>query len=173
MNDEQIVRAVASFVIVGLLVPATLWYLGIRFAKPQLKIWGIIVGTLYVLLFGFNVAHEWFDFFPVVYQTDMYGPDHEEASVVSDITYQVNVAGSRNEMVLTPIPKYGEKPAAPLTLSSEVQSPTGQVAKGRETLHWTPLKTEFTSLEEGVHKVIVVIPKPVRKVRIAITERKK
>ena len=40
MDDDQLIRAIATFVIIGLLVPAILWYLGIRFARPQLKIWG-------------------------------------------------------------------------------------------------------------------------------------
>lgn len=182
MDDDQIVRAVISFVVVGLLAPAALWYLGIRFGKPQLKVFGVVIGATYVLVFGYNAGHEWFDWFPVVYQTDMQGPDQRtrEASIVVDGPYRVNVAGSRHQMVLTPIAKYGEQPVAPLTLGFEVRSPSGQVVtKGRETLrpskgsNWTPLKTEFTSPEDGEHKLILEIPKPVRKVRIEISERKK
>ena len=77
-----------------------------------------------------------------------------------------------------------------MTLAFEVLSPSGQVvAKGRETLapakkywtplrtdkaaKWTPLKAEFTSPEEGEHKLILEIPRPVRKVRVEIAERKK
>jgi hypothetical protein len=158
MDDDQLIRAIATFVVIALLVPAVLWYLGIRFARPQLKIWGVLIGVVYVLIFSFNLAH---DQFPVVYTTYLSGPG------VVDCTYPVNVPGSRHEMVLTPIP------TTPLTLSFEVQSPSGQiVAKGREALNGTPLKTQFTTPEEGVHKLILEIPPPARRVRIAITERK-
>jgi hypothetical protein len=182
LDNDQIIRAAISFVIVALLVPATLWYLGIRFRRPQLKVWGVIIAATYVLAFGYNVAHDWLDWFPVVYRTDMQGPDERtrEASIVVDGQYHVNAAGSRHQMVLTPISKYGEQQTAPLTLGFEVQTPSGQVvAKGRETLgpskgsNWTALKTEFVSPEEGEHKLILEIPKPVRKVRIEISERKK
>lgn len=182
MNDDQIVRAIISFAVVGLLVPAALWYLGIRLRKPQLKVWGVIIGATYVLVFGYNAGHEWFDWFPDVYQTDMQGPDQRasEATVVMEGPYHVNVAGSRHQMVLTPIAKYGEQPTAPLTLGYEVRSPSDQVlTKGRETLqpskgsNWTPVKTEFTSPEDGDHKLILEIPKPARKVRIEISERKR
>jgi hypothetical protein len=167
MDDDQLIRAIATFVIVALLVPAVLWYLGIRFSKPQLKIWGVLIGAIYVLTFSFNLAHDHFDLFPVTYRTELQGPG------VVDCTYPVNVPGSRHEMVLTPVPKYNEHPTTPLTLSFEVQSPTGQVvAKGQETLNWTPLKTQFTTPEQGEHKLILQIPVPARKVRIAITERK-
>jgi hypothetical protein len=162
MDDDQLIRAIATFVIIGLLVPAVLWYLGIRFARPQLKTWGVLIGVVYVLTFSFNLAQDHFDLFSVVYRTDLQGPG------VVDCTYPVNVPGSRHEMVLTPVPKN-----AHLTLSFEVQSPSGQVvAKGRETLNGTPLKTQFTTPEQGIHKLILEIPEPVRRVRIAITERK-
>ena len=182
MDDTQIVRAIITFVLVGMLAPAALWYLGIRLGKPQLKVFGVVIGATYLLLFGYNAAHEWLDWFPVVYQTDMQGPDQRtgEASIVVEGPYHVNVAGSRHQMVFTPIANYGEQPTAPLTLGFEVRSPSGQViTKGRETLgpskgsNWTPLKTEFISPEEGEHNLILEIPKPVRKVRIEISERKK
>ena len=192
MDDEQLIRAIATFVIVGLLVPATLWYLGIRFAKPQLKAWGVIIGVIYVAAFGFNAAHDWLDWFPVTFRTDMSGPDARARgeTVVGDAQYRVNVEGSRHEMVLTPVAKYDEQPTAAVMLSFEVRSPSGKVvAKGRETLQpkpsrwtflstskaaiWTPLKAEFISSEEGEHTVTLEIPKPVRKVRIEIAERKK
>jgi hypothetical protein len=192
MDDEQLVRAIATFIIVGLLVPAALWYLGIRFGKPQFKATGVIIGVIYVAVFGFNAAHEWLDWFPATYQTDISGPDERTRgeTVVGDAQYRVNVEGSRHEMVLTPVAKYDERPTAAVTVSFEVQSPSGVVvAKGRETLQpkpyswtilktskaatWMPLKAEFISAEEGEHKVILEIPKPVRKVRIEISERKK
>jgi len=192
MDDEQLMRAVATFVIVGLLVPAALWYLGIRFAKPQLKAWGVIIGVIFVVLFGFNAAHDWLDWFPVTYHTDLSGPDTRarEETVLVDGQYRVNVEGSRHQMVLTPVAKYDEEPRAPVMLSYEVRSPSGQVvAKGRETLQprpsgwtflrtsraatWVHLRTEFVSPEEGEHKLILQIPKPVRKVRVEIAERKK
>ena len=50
MDDDQIARAVITFVIIGVLAPATLWYLGIRLRKPQLKMWGVVIGVTYVLL---------------------------------------------------------------------------------------------------------------------------
>lgn len=192
MDDDQLVRAIVTFVILGLLVPGAFWYLGIRFGKPQLKAFGVIIGVIYVALFGFNAAHEWLDWFPVTYQTDIGGPDARTRgeTVVGDAQYRVNVEGSRHEMVLTPVAKYDDRPTAPVTVSFEVQSPSGRVvAKGRETLQpkpyswtllrtskagtWMPLKVEFISPEEGEHKVILEIPKPVRKVRIEISERKK
>src|SRR5271165_1372277 len=93
LDDDQIVRAVITFVIIGVLVPATLWYLGIRLRKPQLKMWGVVIGVMYVPLFAYNAAHEWLDWFPNVYQTDLQGPDQRTrgASVVVDGQYHVNV----------------------------------------------------------------------------------
>jgi hypothetical protein len=192
MDDQQLVRAVISFVVVGILVPATLWYLGIRFAKPQLKAWGVVVGATYILLAGYSIAQESSDLFPNVYTTYMDGPDQRTrgTSVVSDGMYHVNVAGSRHEMVLTPVAQYDEPATVPVTIAFEVQTPSGQVvAKGSQTLapgkpywtplrtdkaaKWTPLKTEFVSPEEGQHKVILEISRPVRKVRVEIAERKK
>ena len=192
MDDQQIVRAVISFFIVGFLVPATLWYCGIRFAKPQLKGFGVMIGVTYVLLAGYNISQEWLDWFPNVYTTYMDGPNQRTrgTSVVADGTYHVNVAGSRHQMVLTPVAQYNEPATVPVTIAFEVQTPSGQVvAKGTETLapgkpywtplktdkaaKWTPLKTEFISPEEGEHKLILEIPRPVRKVRVEIAERKK
>jgi hypothetical protein len=194
MDDDQIARAVITFVIIGVLAPATLWYLGIRLRKPQLKMWGVVIGVTYVLLFGYNMGQEWFDWFPNVYQTDLQGPDQRTraASIVGDAQYRVNVAGARHQMVLTPVAIYGDPAVGSVTLGFEVQSPSGQVvAKGRQTLGpskgsfwrsllrttraatWNPLKAEFVSPEEGEHKLILEIPKPVRKVRIEIAERKK
>jgi hypothetical protein len=194
LDDDQIVRAVITFVIVGVLVPATLWYLGIRLRKPQLKAGGVIIGVTFVLLFGLNLGHEWFDWFPNVYQTDLQGPGQRarEASIVVAGRYPVNVTGSRHEMVLTPVAIYGDPAVGSVTLGYEVQSPSGLVvAKGRESLGsatgfswkrllkttraatWNPLKVEFVSPEEGEHKLILEIPKPVRKVRVEIAERKK
>jgi hypothetical protein len=193
LDDDQIIRAIITFVIVAVLVPATLWYLGMRFLKPRLKALGVIIGVTYVLVSGFNVGQEWFDWFPNVYQTDMQGPDKRtrEASIVVDGRYPVNVAGSRHQMVLTPVAIYGDPAVGSVTLGFEVQTPSGQVvAKGRETLGpakgsfwrsllkttraatWIPLKAEFFSPEEGEHKLILEIPKPVRKVRVEIAERK-
>jgi hypothetical protein len=191
MDDEQLIRAVATFVIVGVLVPATLWYLGIRFAKPRLKARGVTVAVIYIAAFGFNAAHDWLDWFPDTYQTDVSGPDARSRgeTVVGDTRYRVNVEGSRHQMVLTPVAKYDDRPTAAVIVSYEVQSPSGKVvAKGRETLqpkpyHWTilrtskaatwmPLKVEFISPEEGEHRLILEIPKPVRKIRVEIAERK-
>jgi hypothetical protein len=168
MDDDQLIRAIASFVIVGLLLPSALWYSAIRFGKPRLKAFSVIIGVAYISLFAYNGVREWTDWFPLVYTTYVNGPG------LVDFTYYVNVAGSRHQMSLTPIPKFGEKSTAPVALSFEVRTPTDQVvAKGRETLNWTPLKAEFTSPEEGIHKLILEIPQPVRKVRVDITERKK
>jgi hypothetical protein len=192
MDDQQLVRAVITFVVVGFLVPATLWYFGIRFAKPQLKGFGVVIGVTYLLLAGYNIGQELFDWFPNVYTTYMDGPGQRTRgdSVAADGTYRVNVAGSRHQVVLTPVAVYGEPATVPVTIAFEVQTPSGQVvAKGMETLapgkpywtplrtdkaaKWTPMKVEFTSPEEGEHKLILQIPKPVRKVRVEIAERKK
>ena len=192
MEDDPLVRAIITFVIVGFLVPATLWYLGIRFAKPQLKGFGVVIGVTYLLLAGFNISQEWLHWFPNVYTTYMDGPNQRTRgnSVVADGMYRVNVAGSRHQMVLTPVAMYDEPAVVPVTLAFEVLTPSGQVvAKGMETLSpakkywtplrtdkaakWTPLKTEFTSPEEGEHELILEIPRPVRKVRVEVAERKK
>jgi hypothetical protein len=182
VGDDQIVRAVISFVIVGLLVPAVLWYLGIRFGKPQLKVWGVVIGVTYLLVAGYSIAQESFDLFPGTYSTYLDGPGSRtnEAIVVNDATYHVNAAGSRNEIAFTPVAKYGEPATGMVTIAYEVQSPRGVVvAKAREKLspgkgsNWALLKAEFIAPEEGVHKLILEIPRPVRKVRVEITERKK
>ena len=176
------IRAIVSFVVVGFLVPAAFWYLGIRFSRPQLKIWGILIGVTYLLVAGYSIAQESFDLFPTTYSTYLDGPSARttEASVVNDATYYVNVAGSRNEMAFIPVAKYGEPATGTVTITYQVQSPRGvMLAKGQERLgpgkgsNWAALKAEFISPEEGVHKVILEIPRPVRKVRIEITERKK
>ena len=191
MDDSQLIRAVITFAVIGVLVPATLWYLAIRLGKPQLKMWGAVIGVIYTLLFAVNAAHEWLDWFPNVYTTYVAGPNERArgASVVSDAQYHVNEAGSRHELVLTPVANYNEAAVGSVTIVFEVQSPSGRVvAKGQQTLEpaknhwtpirankaatWTPLKTEFTSPEDGDHKLIVEIPRPVRKVRVEIAERK-
>jgi hypothetical protein len=152
----------------------------------------VIIGVIFIALFCYNAAHDWLDWFPVTYRTDMSGPDARTPgnTVVVDRQYHVNVEGSRHEMVLTPVAMYDERPTAPVTIGFEVQSPSGKViAKGKETLPpkpyswtilrtskagtWVPLKREFFSPEEGEHKLILEIPKPVRKIRVEIAERKK
>ncbi len=182
MDDDVLVRAAISFVVLGILVPATLWYFAIRFGKPQLKVFAIAIVLIYTVLLVVNLGHDWLDWFPPTYHTDVYGPDKRtpDPILVTDTQYHVNVPGSRHQMVLTPVSQYGEQQTAPLTLGFEVQTPTGQVvAKGRETVppakgsNWAPIKAEFTTPEEGEHKLILEIPKPVRKVRVEITERKK
>jgi len=191
MDDSQLIHVVITFAVVGILVPATLWYLAIRLGKPQLKMWGAVIGVTYTLLFAVNAAHEWLDWFPNVYETYLAGPNQRTrgTSAVSDASYRVNEAGSRHELVLTPVANYDEPAMGPVTIVFEVHSPSGRVvAKGQQTLApaknhwtpirankaatWTPLKTEFTSPEDGDHKLIVEIPRPVRKVRVEITERK-
>jgi hypothetical protein len=192
MDDEQLIRAIATFIVVGLLVPATLWYLGLRFGKPEYQGLGLIVAAIYIAVTGYNVTHDWLDWFPVTYRADVSGPDERTRgeTVVGDTQYRVNVEGARHQMVLTPVAKYDDRPTAAVSVSYEVQSPSGRVvAKGRETLlpkpyswtflrtskaaTWMPLKAEFISPEEGEHRVILEIPKPVRKVRVEIAERKK
>lgn len=181
MDDEQLIRALATFIIVGLLVPAALWYLGLRFRKPEYQGLGLIVAAIYLAVTAYNVTHDWLDWFPVTYRTEISGPDERTRgeTVVGDTRYRVNVEGARHQMVLTPVAKYDDRPAVPVKVSYEVQSPSGKVVtKGQETLQpkangWTPLKAEFISPEEGEHRLILEIPKPVRKVRVEIAERKK
>lgn len=182
MGDDELVRAAISFVVVAILVPATLWYLGIRFGKPPFRIFAVAIAVIYTVILVVNLGHDWLDWFAPTYHTDVYGPDKRTPGpiLITDTEYHVNSPGSRHQMVLTPVSQYGEQQTAPLTLGFEVHTPSGQViAKGRETLapargsNWAPLKTEFVTPEEGEHKLVLEIPKPVRKVRVEITERKK
>jgi hypothetical protein len=35
MDENELLRAILTVLIVGILAPMTLWYLGVRFAKPR------------------------------------------------------------------------------------------------------------------------------------------
>lgn len=136
----------------------------------------------YLATFVYSVGHDWLGWFQEAYQTDIAGPDQHarEDSVTAEGLYPVNEAGMRHVMELTPIARFGEHATGSLTLRYEVRSPKGAaLAKGQETLrpasgpNWTMLRTEFTSPEDGWHKVVLEIPKPVRKVRVRIRELQK
>lgn len=180
MDQDELVRAILTVIIVGIMVPMTLWYLGRRFSKPELKMFGVAIATVYFALVAVDLGHRRFGWFAEdTFRTGMLGPARRatESFVTGETPYHVRDADKRHLLELLPVAKLGEQAVGPLTLRYEVRAPDGEVlAKGQETLQpakgekWAAIRTEFATHEEGEHKLVVQIPKPAGEVKVTIRE---
>ena len=183
MDEEELFRAILTVLIVGIMAPMTLWYLGVRFNKPQFKVCGVAIAAVYFGVLAVDLGHRRFGWFEEnTFRTGLVGPARHatESFVTGETPYYVNDADKRHLLELLPVAKLGEQAVGPLALRYEVRSPNGEVlAKGQETLQpakgekWAVIRAEFPTHEQGEHKLVVEIPKPAGEVKVTIREIKR
>lgn len=180
MEQDELIRAILTVLIVGIVIPMTLWYFGVRFRRPQFKTFGVVIAVVYFAGAGIELGNRWFGLSEeATFRTGMPGPARRaaESSVTQETPYYVKHADKRHFMELLPVAKLGEQAIGSLTLRYEVRSPEDEMlAQGQETLQpakgdkWAAIHTEFPVHDIGVHKLVVEVPKPAGEVKVTISE---
>jgi hypothetical protein len=183
MEQNDLIRAILTVLIVGIITPMILWYWGVRTNRQQFKSLAVIVAVVYFAVVAMDLGHRWWGWFEEdTYRTGIVGPARRatEQIVTGEILYHVKDADKRHLLDLLPVAKLGESAVGFITLRYEVHAPNGDVlAKGQDTLQpdknekWTAIHAEFPAHELGEHKVLVEVPKPAGEVKVTIREVKR
>jgi hypothetical protein len=183
MEQDELIRAIVTFLIVGIIIPMTLWYLGIRKNSSQFKMWAVVVAVIYFVAVGIDLGTRWFGLFEEsTFRTGLVGPARraEESSITRETPYYVKHADRRHLIELLPVAKIGEQAVGSLTLRYEVRAPDDEMlAQGQETVRpakgdkWAAIHTEFPARDVGLHKLVVEVPKPAGEIKVTISEVKR
>jgi hypothetical protein len=180
MEQNELITVIATVLIVGIIIPMTLWYLGLRYNRPQFKSFGVAVAVFCFAVLALELGHGWFGWFEEdTFRTGLVGPAQRatESSITRETPYYVKHADRRHVVELLPVARLGEQAVGALTLRYEVSSPSGRIlAQGKETAHpatgdkWAAIHMEFPTNGEGGHTLVVEIPKPAGEVKVTIRE---
>jgi hypothetical protein len=181
MEQDELIRAIVTLLILGIIIPLSLWYWGMRRNSSTFKTFAVVIAVSYFAVAAIELSNSFFGTFEETFRTGFLGPPRRatEASTVGESPYYVKHPEWRHPLDLLPVAKIGEKAVGPLTVRYEVHAPDGtMLAKGQETVQplkadqWTAIHTQFPTHEQGVHKLIVEVPKPAGEVKATIREVK-
>ena len=57
MEQSELIGQVLTFLIVGIIIPLTLWYFGVRNNSSSFKMWAVVVAVIYFAGIGIELGN--------------------------------------------------------------------------------------------------------------------